>query len=94
MRNELDRHFNEEEQGGCIEEAVCRCPSLSQDATRVEQQHPGLLEQLDNIISRTRTVPCVIADIEHDVADFASQLMAHEAAESRILQRAFGSNSD
>ncbi len=93
LREELQRHFSVEEEGGCIEEAVCRCPSLSPEATRLEHQHPVLLGSLDSIIERLRSS----SQREHDIGETSRQfkqlvktLHAHEAAEDRIMQRAFG----
>ena len=34
IRHEADQHFREEEMGGCLEEAVAHCPSLSGELTR------------------------------------------------------------
>jgi hypothetical protein len=35
LRQELQSHFTEEETGGCLEEAVSRCPSLSENSKRI-----------------------------------------------------------
>ena len=45
LRAEIARHFTSEEQGGCMEEAVCRCPSKGSDADKLERikQVPGTL---------------------------------------------------
>jgi hypothetical protein len=97
LRDELERHFAEEEQGGCIEEAVCRCPSLSPKALELRLQHPILLEQLQRIIRRSEVVeslPRGGEGVERGFADFAEKLRGHEDAENRILQQAFGSSFD
>src|SRR5690349_5290104 len=53
VRAELEHHFAEEEGGdGCLEEAVSRCPSLSDDARRIESEHPRLLEDIDRLIAQ------------------------------------------
>ena len=52
LRDDLRHHFTEEENGGCIEEAVARCPSLSEGAARIEHEHASLLEQLEGIIQQ------------------------------------------
>jgi len=50
-REELQHHFAEEEGGGCLNEAVSRCPSLSPEAKRIEAEHPGLLYEIDRLIT-------------------------------------------
>src|SRR5688572_23467234 len=47
VREELQHHFAQEEGGGCLEEAVSRCPSLSDEVRRIEAEHPRLLESID-----------------------------------------------
>lgn len=93
LRNELRHHFAEEESGGCIEEAVTRCPSLSQDAARIEHEHVSLLDQLGQIVEQLRQV-CVdasLANASHCAfEDFVKRLHAHETAENEILEQGFG----
>lgn len=93
LRDELSRHFAEEEDGGCIEEAVCRCPSMSREAQQLELQHETLLDQLEQLIVRhrltTMNVEC-IDSVKQEFEEFSQQLHAHEAAENSILQHAFG----
>ena len=92
LRTDLAEHFAEEEDGGCLEEAVCRCPRLGPEANRIEREHPALLSELDDIIarlSRSRKAletPGSQAKFE----SFARKLHVHEAAENRMLEAAFG----
>src|SRR3954452_25357188 len=51
MRRDLAAHFREEEDGGCLEEAVCRCPSLAHEVRMIESEHPDLVAQLDTMIA-------------------------------------------
>src|SRR6476620_10387949 len=44
VREELQHHFAQEESGGCLDEAVSRCPGLSAEVKRIELEHPQLLE--------------------------------------------------
>lgn len=93
LRVDLARHFAEEESGGCIEEAVCRCPSLSQDARNVEAQHPRLLGEVDKVIAEAQAArrdKTWIDDLQREFNQFAAQLRKHESAENRILQLGFG----
>jgi hemerythrin-like domain-containing protein len=93
LRAELAHHFEEEQAGGCLEEAVSRHPSFSHDANLLEHEHPVLLAQLDRLIAKLKTMPQPIEsadDAREDFRRFADQLHAHEDAESRILQESFG----
>ncbi len=95
LREELARHFAGEESGGCLEEAVCRCPSLSPEATRLEAEHPALLSTLEQIIQRAReTAPSgrLAVELAAQFGDFAGRLRAHEASENRVLRQAFGTS--
>ena len=93
LRAELAHHFEEEESGGCIEEAVSHQASLSHEAIRLEHEHPELLGQLDRLIERLRALSRSGGStdkIKQEFRRFAEQLHAHEAAENRILERSFG----
>lgn len=92
LGDDLRRHFSEEEDGGCLEEAVCRCPSLAREAGDIERQHEGLLQNLDSLVSRLQSAPAGApsAETKQEFSRFAMELLAHEAAENGIMQRAFG----
>jgi iron-sulfur cluster repair protein YtfE (RIC family) len=97
LRGELAHHFEEEERGGCLEEAVSHQPSLSHEATRLEQEHPVLLEQLERMIEKLSAVSSAMESagtIEKNFRRFAEQLHAHETAENRILEESFGIEVD
>jgi hypothetical protein len=97
LRSELAHHFAEEESGGCLEEAVSRCPSLSPHAKEIEEQHPILLEALDCIIQQAQiTSPrsATTISMQREFEKFVDILRQHESAEDRILQFGFGVASD
>ena len=96
LRSDLAHHFAEEESGGCLEEAVSRCPSLSPSVNEVEAQHPGLLAHLDRIIQRAQATsrPGTVKSLHRDFEKFVNALRQHEGAENRILQLGFGVGSD
>ena len=96
LRDQIVNHFREEESGGCMEEAVSRCPSISLDAKAVEAEHPILHAELERIIGRVKSLSLpteTVASIESDFREFAKRLSAHEAAENRILRYGFGSEA-
>lgn len=92
LRDALVHHFEEEESGGCLEEAACRCPSLAHDVTIIEREHPVILKLLDQLIARAKRGcdECGNADFVESFVRFAKTMRTHESAETRILEQAFG----
>lgn len=94
IRTELAHHFQGEEQGGCLEEAVARCPSLAAEVQCVEREHGELLEHLDALIARCETTACPSAAkaraVDQELRHVVRELRLHEAHENRIMQRGFG----
>jgi hypothetical protein len=93
LRGELERHFSEEEAGGCLEEAIAQRPSLGHEATRLERQHPLLLADVERLIAALRSAPSGTTTLDRMEADFhnlAKQLHTHEHAETSILEESFG----
>jgi hypothetical protein len=93
VRGELAHHFAEEDAGGCLEEAVSRCPRLSAQAQRVQAEHPELLRQIDKLIaevldSRQTLENRIVFEKEFD--ELCGLLHAHEAAENDLLRQGFG----
>jgi len=93
LRQQLQAHFAEEETGGCLEEAVTRCPSLSGDSKTIVAEHPLLDHMLEQLVAQTRNPAVRPADVQRDYGAFAEKLHTHEAAESRLLQMAFGAEA-
>jgi len=95
VREELAHHFAEEEAGGCLDEAVSQCPSLSAEARRIEAEHPQLLDSVDRLIAQA--LDCD-QSFEKQVAlkrgfdELCRQLVAHETAENVLLRKGFGAN--
>jgi hemerythrin HHE cation binding domain-containing protein len=93
VRQELTRHFAEEEDGGCLDEAVSLCPRLVGEAKRIEDEHPLLLADLDGLIARSQTSPATHPNqltLQRDFDRLCQQLREHEKAENRLLSQAFG----
>jgi hypothetical protein len=93
LRSELQAHFAEEETGGCLEEAMVRCPSLSGEGKAILAEHKVLNRSLEQLVVQTRNPSAVPADVEKSYRAFAEMLQAHDAAETRILQMAFGAEA-
>jgi hypothetical protein len=91
LRKQLQSHYAEDESGDCMEEAVTRCPSLPGDATVIFEEHLVLDRMLEQLVAQTRQPTPVAADIQQNWQTFATKLQAHDAAETGLLQMAFGS---
>jgi len=94
LREQLAHHFREEEEGGCLEEAQSRSPSLSEDVRTLQVEHAGFLTALDGMIAKAELLvkePNDLQGLQMTFKDFLQQLHAHEAEENRILLFGFGS---
>lgn len=96
LRVLLERHFREEEQGGCLDEAAARVPRIGRAVEALYGEHAGLLALLDKVIGATKTddeydPPC--DEVRAALFDFAQALRAHERAESEILRWGFGGDA-
>jgi hypothetical protein len=93
IQTELAHHFRCEEQGGCLVEAVARCPPLAADVGRIEAQHDELLERLSELIDRCQTTRQASAwqcgCLEQEFRQIARELREHETLENRVMQRGF-----
>jgi iron-sulfur cluster repair protein YtfE (RIC family) len=97
LRAELAHHFEEEESGGCVEEAVSHQVSLCDKMTELEHEHSTLLEGLDQLIDHLQA--CSPSDdstdkVKQEFQRFAKQLHDHESAENFILEQSFGIEVD
>ena len=90
LRDELARHFAEEDEGGCLEEAVARCPAVADQAMWVAWEHPLLLNELDSLTSQLVERQEVSDAWREDFLRLTKKLIAHEEAEDRIMSRALG----
>ena len=97
VREELEHHFAQEEGGGCLHEAVSRCPPLSAEAQRIEAEHPELLQDVDRLIAQVldtdQSLQKRIA-LELAFDELCRQLDAHEAAENALLRKGFSITMD
>jgi len=95
LREELSRHFAEEEGGGCLDEAVSRCPRLSGAQRSIEAEHPLILERVDRLIDEATKLPPNLGNqiaVKDAFNELYVQLCLHERAENALLQEGFGAN--
>ena len=93
LRKQLQAHYAEEEAGGCLEEAVARCPSLALDTKVIVKEHPLLDRMLDDLLAQIRELTAEAGELQQAWRDFYTKIQLHEAAETRLLQTAFGAES-
>lgn len=95
LQAELVHHFQEEEGGGCLDEAISRCPRLSADVRRIEAEHQELLAKVASLVAQAADGEFSVQDrilLEAAFDDFCRQIRAHEAAENEVLRQGFGAN--
>jgi len=90
LRGELAAHFQEEETGGCLEEAVSRAPSTSVQVRQIEAEHRELLPALDRTIEAAANSVGSCTGVAQEFADFVAKIHAHEASETRLLEYSLG----
>lgn len=93
LRDELEQHFAQEAAGGCLEEAVSRCPRLAPEAQRIEAEHPQILTDLDRLINEAQTLQPTAQNqvaIQREFDSLYQRLRAHEKAENNVLAQGFG----
>lgn len=91
--DQLKAHFAEEEAGGCLEEAVTRCPSLAGDTKKIFEEHHLLDQLLCKLLPQVSDPAAKPSDVQTSWQVFYSKIRAHEAAETRLLRMAFGAES-
>ena len=92
LRDHLHDHFDQEEQGGFLEESIARMPRLSAAARGVVAEHPQLLAELDALLAG---LP--VGDIREEAwqaagcgfATFTDHLLAHERNENAVVQQGY-----
>jgi len=94
LRIFLQRHFQQEEQGGWLEEAVCSLPRLSHCLTGLEHQHQTLLRETDEALALLSSPLPALADGADTFQSLANALLAHEAQEEEVLAEGFNQESD
>lgn len=85
----LEQHFDEEELGGFIEDAISRNPKLAADADRLIAEHADLLRRLTGVFhGLNESIEALHAarKLVGEFNAFADALLSHEAFENHILE--------
>ena len=92
LHDQMRRHFEQEEEGGYLEEAITRVPALAAQAGVLQQQHAELSKLAGQMLADARSTgrPVEIwLRLKADYARLAKKLLGNEAAENKLLERAF-----
>ena len=95
LQQQLESHYEQEEAGGCLEEAESRAPSVAPDVRHVKEEHVVLRRDMEQLVQRAQaaTDAAAWAEVARDFAHFAEKIRAHEAAENRIMLYGFGAEA-
>jgi hypothetical protein len=93
LQRDVRGHFAEEEAGGCLEEAVARCPSLRPGTKDLMGEHPLLADALEQLLVAMKNRAANPAALVAQFEAFAEDLKAHECAENRLLLTALGGDA-
>ena len=92
LREHLRAHFEQEEQGGFMEESIARMPRLAPAAAAIMRQHPALLTELDALMERISggdISPESWARAGRDFEHFSASMTAHERSENAVVQEGY-----
>lgn len=90
LRNQLERHFAQEENEGCLWEAASFNVALCSDVKKVLGEHPAMLARIDELISaatNNETRAEWAAEALREFDKLARVLAEHESRETAILEK-------
>jgi len=89
LREYLRIHFEQEEEGGFMEESIARMPRLATAVQLILKQHPALLAEIDALIATLTPeicTPAVWAQAGSMFEQFSAQMLDHERSENTVVQ--------
>lgn len=92
LRDELSRHFAEEEEGGYLSVALSRAPRFSREAEELQEQHAQFLKDLNTLIDKLHESEPPFSSWQQACAEFEeilTRIRRHEGRENAIVQAAF-----
>jgi hypothetical protein len=96
LREHLRCHFEQEEEGGLLEESIARMPRLGPAMAAIMKQHPFLLTELDALIKLLSTgdnSPVTWEQAGRGYECFAAHMQAHERSENAVVQEGYNEDS-
>lgn len=95
LADSFARHVSEEAGGGCIEEAICHCPRLAQQARDISAQYPKIRAAIERIAANFTGCDRLGTSsrmVEQELDQLARDLDRLESEERYILREAFGTD--
>jgi hypothetical protein len=95
LADHFARHVAEEEGGGCLEEAVCRCPRFATQARDVTEQFPRIQAAINRLAAKFTGCECLGSSsrmVEQELEQLARDLSQLESDERHLLREAFGTD--
>jgi hypothetical protein len=87
LLTQLQGHFREEEEEeGCLEEAVARCRSVRPNVRTLMDEHPQLMQPLKELIVGMKSRTIDRKKCQQLFESFAAKLKEHERIENSLLQ--------
>lgn len=96
----MDEHFEQEEDGGYLDEAVALAPRWRDAANQLRYEHQLMRQRLAhllnlmNLIEHGRRTKQQCDDLREEFEMLLTELAAHEKTERQILDRAFNADMD
>jgi hemerythrin len=90
LRDQLRKHFAQEENEGCLWEAASYNAALCNDVKKVLGEHPAMLSRIDEIISaasKNESRAEWAAEALREFDKLARVLAEHESRETNILEK-------
>lgn len=88
----IEGHFEHEENGGYMAEALARAPQLTRVAKKLASEHADLLDDTKKLQMLARSgveSPAWWRQIEQDFHWLKARFLAHEHAENKLLHEAY-----
>ena len=92
LRNQIEEHFREEEEGGFFEQITDQAPRLEHRADEVRGEHAQLRDSISRLCFDVATGNGSEAwwqQLEEQFHAFSKELMRHEGHENELLQEAY-----
>ena len=95
LADQFARHVAEEESGGCLEEAVCRCPRLAMQVRDLHEQFPRIQAEISRMAAKftgCERLGSTSRMVKQELEQLARDLGQLESDERHLLREAFGTD--
>lgn len=93
--DKFNAYVAEEKGGGCIDEAVCRCPRLAPQEREISLQYPriqGMIEHIGRMLAGCDVLGTSGRTVCEEAEGLAAALNQLESDERYLLREAFGTD--